>query len=307
MKTNPLRGESLLLLTAVIWGTSFVAQRVGMKHLGPYTFTAVRFFIGALALLLPIQLLGALQAKQGKVRPAANRRALLTGGIACGLALFAGISFQQVGLQSTGAGKAGFITALYILLVPLLGLFLGKKVSRRAWLGVGLALVGLYLLTVTEELSIARGDFTVLCGTIFWAAHILIIDHFSPKVDGLKLAQLQFLVAGALSAIVAACIETVSWAALRQSAGPLLYSGIVVVGIAYTLQVLGQKYANPTLAAILLSLEAVFAVISGMLLLGEGLTLRELTGCVLMLAAVLLAEVKPGIENQGRAAVETKS
>ncbi len=287
-----LRGELLLFITALIWGTSFVAQRVGMEHIGPFTFTATRFLVGALSLLAFILVTRAFAPALKPSAPAASAD-LLKGGLACGLALFLAISFQQFGIQYTSAGKAGFITALYILLVPVFGLFLRKRVSRKLWLGVALAVAGLYLLTVTEGFSIGSGDLIVLGGTVFWAVHILVIDHFAPKVDASKLSFLQFFIAGAISAVVAGLFETVEFGAILKSAAPILYAGIVVVGVAYTLQVFGQKTAHPSVAAIILSLESVFAVLSGMLLLGEVMTAREIAGCVLMFAAVLIAETKP--------------
>ncbi|HEY9089870.1 MAG TPA: DMT family transporter [Anaerolineaceae bacterium] len=297
MPRHHFRGEILLFITALIWGTSFVAQRVGMERIGPFTFTASRFLIGALSLLVFILITGATGAAARPSSPASHRADLLKGGLACGLALFMAISFQQFGLQYTSAGKAGFITALYILLVPVFGLFLRKNVSPRVWLGVILAITGLYLLTVTEGFSIGRGDLIVLCGTVFWAVHILVIDHFAAKVEASKLSFLQFLIAGVISAAVAGAVEVMEFSAIWKSAAPILYAGVVVVGIAYTLQVFGQKHASPSIAAIILSLESVFAVLSGMLLLGETLTGREIAGCILMFAAVLIAEIKPRSAN----------
>jgi len=288
-----LRGEILLFITALIWGTSFVAQRVGMDHVGPFTFTAVRFFLGALFLLVLIFVMDALSRETQPARHTGTRADLLRGGVACGLALFCGVSFQQVGIQYTSAGKAGFITALYMLLVPLFGLFLRKPVTRRIWLGVALGLTGLDLLTVTGGFSIGAGDLIVLCGTAFWAIHILLIDHYAPKVDGRKMAFLQFFIAALISAVVAVFTETIQFASILNAAGPILFGGIMVVGVAYTLQIFGQKTANPAVAAIILSLESVIAVISGMLILGEVMAPREIAGCVLMFAAVLIAEAKP--------------
>lgn len=295
MKNKGIRSEIFLIITAIIWGTSFVAQRVGMEYIGPFTFTATRFLIGTISLVPVILLMDHLR-KKGTSRDeeeSGTKKDLLTGGLACGLALFFGISFQQAGLQYTTAGKAGFITALYIVLVPVLGLFLKKKVDKRVWLGLGLAVVGLYLLCVTEGFSISKGDLIVLCGTVFWAIHILVIDHFAPKVNGLKMSCIQFFTAGILSLIMALLTETIELGAIINSAGPILYTGIVVVGIAYTFQILGQNGTNPTVAAIILSMESVFAVVSGMILLGEIMSIKEIIGCILMFAAVLITEVKP--------------
>lgn len=289
-----VKGEILLFITAIIWGTAFVAQIVGMEHIGPFTFTASRTLIGALSLIPVIILMDKRKKKDLNVAlPKKSNLDLIKGGVACGLAMFGGISFQQYGLQFTTAGKAGFITALYIVLVPIIGLFLGKKVKKSVWLGVGLGVIGLYLLSVTEGLTISKGDLIVLFGTFFWALHILFIDHFAPKVDGLKMSFIQFVVSGLISLIIAINFENVSFKALSQSAFPILYAGIIVVGIAYTLQIIGQNGTNPTAAAIIMSMESVFAAISGMIILRETMSLREIIGCVLMFAAVLVAELQP--------------
>lgn len=293
MKTTPIRGEILLCITALIWGTSFVAQRLGVQYIGPFTYTAVRFLIGTLSLLPMILIMKKLNSKQESPAPSGTKKDLLTGGFACGIVLFTAISFQQSGLVYTTAGKGGFITALYILLVPVFGLFLHKKVAKAVWFGIVIAVIGLYLLCVKEGFTIAKGDFIVLCGTVFWALHILIIDHFSPKVDGVKLSFLQFLIAGILSLIVAVWKETILFSDIIRSAGPILFGGIVVVGIAYTLQIFGQKNTNPTLAALIMSLESVFAVISGMLLLGEVMSVKEIIGCILVFSAVIITELVP--------------
>lgn len=298
MKNKVIRGEIFLIITAIIWGTSFVAQRVGMEYIGPFTFTATRFLIGTLSLVPIILLMSKLNGNVDKEDKAGNNKDLLIGGFACGIALFFGISFQQVGLQYTTAGKAGFITALYIVLVPIFGLFLNKKVSKRVWFGLGLAVIGLYLLCVTEGFSISKGDLIVLCGTVFWAIHILIIDHFAPKVDGLKMSFIQFFTAGILSIITALLTETIQISAIVSSAGPILYTGIVVVGIAYTFQIFGQKGANPTASAIILSMESVFAVLSGMILLREVMSAKEIIGCVLMFIAVILTQIEPSKEHK---------
>lgn len=299
-KRNNLPGPLLLTTAAVIWGTSFVAQRIGMNYVGPFTFTATRFFIGALTLLIIIYFNDKFFASAKKVEfkdkgvmdsgvknTGGKDKALIYGGILCGIALFFGVNLQQIGIQYTTAGKAGFITALYIVLVPLLGLLFKRKLSKRIWLGVFLSLVGLYFLTVKESLSIDKGDFIVLTSTLFWAIHILIIDHYSPKTDGFKLSLIQFSVASLLSGVVAIFTENVNFSVAALSYPPIIYSGVIVVGIAYTLQVLGQKNTNPAVAAIIMSMESVFAVISGMIILHEIMTPREIFGSVLMFLAVI--------------------
>lgn len=288
-----MKNEILLVITSFIWGTSFVAQRMGMDYIGPFTFTATRFLIGTLSLIPVILFMSRLNSKQEHQPQAGTKKDLLMGGLACGCALFFGISFQQVGLVYTTAGKAGFVTTLYIVLVPLFGLFIRKKVSRSVWIGVALAVVGLYLLCVTEDLVISKGDFIVLCGTVFWAIHILIIDHFAPKVDALKMSFIQFLVAALLSLVVALFTEMIEFSAIVDSAGPILYTGIVSVGIAYTLQIFGQKGTDPAIAAIIMSLESVFAVLSGMIFLGEVMSAKEILGCIIMFGAVMITQLKP--------------
>jgi len=293
MKQGNIRGEILLFITALIWGTSFVAQRLGIQYIGPFTFTAIRFLIGAASLIPVILFMNRINRKHEGHTPSGSRKDLLRSGFACGIVLFTAISFQQVGLVYTTAGKAGFITALYILLVPLLGLFLHKKVDKAVWFGIMIAIVGLYLLCVQKGFTIAKGDFIVLCGTVFWACHILIIDHFAPKVDGVKLSCLQFFIAGTISLIVALFVETITFANIIKSAGPILFCGIVVVGIAYTLQIFGQRNTNPTIAALIMSMESVFAALSGMVFLDESMTLQETIGCILMFSAVIITELKP--------------
>lgn len=300
MKNKAIGNEIFLIITAIIWGTSFVAQRIGMDYIGPFTFTATRFILGTLS-LLPVILLADrlsekakenLKTKEYKQETRSNRD-LLIAGIACGLALFLGISFQQTGLQYTSAGKAGFITALYIVLVPILGIFLNQKVEKNIWAGLVLAIIGLYLLSVQKDFSISKGDLIVLLGTVFWAIHILIIDYFAPKVDGLRMSCIQFFTAGILSLLVALFTETIEINLIINSAGPILYTGVVVVGIAYTFQILGQKGTNPSVSAIILSTESVFAAISGTLILGEVMSVKEIVGCIFMFGAVLLTQLRP--------------
>ncbi len=285
LKHRELRGEIFLTITALIWGTSFVAQKVSMDYIGPFTFGASRFILGALV-LLPV----ALVMRGSETRRHAPRSTLI-GGVACGLALFVAASLQQVGIVHTTAGKAGFITTLYIILVPLFGYFLHKRVRSLVWMGVALAVVGLYLLTIKEGFTIQNGDLIVLIGAIFWALHILIIDHFAPMVDGLTMSLIQFLVTGLLSAGAALITETPSIAAIVSGALPILYTAIVVVGVAYTFQIIGQKNTDPTIASIILSMESVFAVISGTLLLGEVMSAKEIAGCILMFTAVIMTQL----------------
>jgi drug/metabolite transporter (DMT)-like permease len=293
MKKSQIHGELLLTMTAMLWGACYVAQRVGMDYLGPFTFTASRFLLGAVSMIPVIIIMNKINKSRTSSVPAGTTGELLKGGIACGVVLFGAISFQQTGMVYTTASKAGFITALYIVMVPIFGLFLHKKIERSVWAGVSLAVAGLYLLCVKEGLTMSKGDFIVLCSTVFWAAHILTIDHFVHKVDSLKMSFLQFVVAGMLSLFAALFTETIVISDIIRSAGPILFTAIFVVNIAYSFQVLGQRNTKPTIAAIILSLESVFAVIFGMFLLGEQMTMREIIGCVLMFSAVILAQRKP--------------
>ena len=286
-----LRANLLLLLTAVIWGFAFVAQRSGMEFVGPFTFNAIRFLIGGLMLIpLMITLDRRRAAASQTIIPLSNRN-LLAGGMLVGLILFGAATLQQMGVALTTAGKAGFITSLYVVLVPLLGLALGHRSSAAVWFGAILAAVGLYFLTIEGGFNMAWGDLLVLFGAFMWAGHVLLLGRLSPGTDTVKLAFLQFVVCAALSAVAALLTETTSAADLRAALWPLLYTGIMSVGVGYTLQTVAQAHARPADTAIILSLEAVFAVIGGWLLLGEVLSARALFGCALMLAGILVSQL----------------
>ncbi|NLY77723.1 MAG: DMT family transporter [Tissierellia bacterium] len=290
-----IKGSILLLLTAIIWGTSFVSQKLGMNYVEPFTFGAARFILGAVVLLPLIFMFNTVNKKSNKEKNMVqfNRKDLLTGGTLCGCALFFGASLQQWGLVYTSAGKAGFITALYIVLVPIIGIFMKKRVDIYTWLGVLLAVIGLYLLSIKEGFFMEIGDAIILAGTLFWAIHILIVDSYAAKVESLKLSCVQFLTAGILSLLAAYIFENPDIEAIVDCAGPILYTAIMVVGVAYTLQIIGQRYTNPTVASLLMSLEAVFSAICGALFLKETMTSRELIGCILVFIAVILAQIKP--------------
>lgn len=291
MKEGTIKADVLLLLTATIWGFAFVAQRVGMDYVGPFTFNAVRFGLGSLSLLPLILLLRKRQPDPRQSSNGAHKKTVLFGGILAGSALFAGASLQQAGLVYTTAGKAGFITGLYVVIVPLLGLFWHQHPRVGTWLGAILAAVGLYFLSITKEFSISVGDLLVLSGAFFWAGHVLLIGWLAPRTDSLKLASAQFAVCSLLSFLTALAIETISLTSIWQAAVPIFYGGLGSVGIAYTLQVIAQRDAHPAHAAIILSFEGVFAAIGGWLLLGEMLTLRGFFGCALMLAGILFSEM----------------
>ena len=291
MNILTLKSDSLLLLTAVIWGFAFVAQRVGMEYVGPFTFNGVRFALGSFVLLPLILRNRKHQATNREILTRPNTRTIIFGGGILGLTLFAAASLQQVGLVYTTAGNAGFITGLYVVIVPILGLLLGQRTDAGTWIGASLAAAGLYLLCITDEFSISFGDMLELMGAFLWAGHVLIIGWLSPKTDSLKLAFTQFAACSVLSLITAVFTEAIVLKALFKATIPILYGGVLSVGVAYTLQVVAQRNAHPAHAAILLSLEAVFAAFGGWLILNETLAPRELFGCALMFAGMLLSQL----------------
>jgi drug/metabolite transporter (DMT)-like permease len=348
MRLRIFKYDSLMLLTACIWGFAFVAQRAGMEHVGPFIFNGIRFALGSLA-LIPVILVRSQQPSLRGIPPLRDDEAtskrhperseepnhhppyycrgeqkggqidhsppvpggdlkggqknravryphlranpILQGAILAGLALFGGATFQQIGIIYTTAGKAGFITGLYVIIVPILGMFWGQKTGVGTWLGAILATVGLYLLSITGVLAVNLGDGLVLVSALFWAIHVHIIGYFSPKVDPIKLASLQFAVCSVLSLLVSLIIETNTWHSIAAAAIPILYAGLASTGIAYTLQVVAQRVIPPSHAAIILSLEAVFAAIGGWLLLAEGLSFRGFLGCALMLAGMVVSQL----------------
>jgi drug/metabolite transporter (DMT)-like permease len=280
----------ILLLAAAIWGFAFVAQRVGAKYVGSFTFNGVRFALGSLS-LVPLILYFNKRPSEDKGIDNTMKAALPIGLIA-GCAIFLGASLQQIGLVYTTAGKAGFITGLYIVLVPVFGIFLKHTIKLSTWLGVALAVGGLYLLSVTENFTIGKGDLFEIAGSVFWASHILLIDRFAGKVSALKLSFIQFVTCSILSLAAALIFEKITLYGLTQALIPILYGGICSVGVAYTLQVIGQQHAKPSHAAIVLSMESVFASIGGAIILNETLGIRGSIGCLLMLLGMLLSQVQ---------------
>lgn len=298
MNKKKLGSSLILLLTAAIWGFAFVAQKTGMDHVGPFTFNAFRFTIGAFCVLA----FSILMDKRKQLTGAAVEhpyfidkkpdKTLFTAGILCGLCLFTGSSLQQAALQFTTVSKCSFITALYMVMVPILSVLLRKKISVNSWIGVLLSAVGFYFLCLLPgELSMNRGDFLTLLGSLFWAVQIMVIDHFVNRTDGVKMAALQFIVTAVLSIIFALVLESISLSSIAAAAVPILYGGFLSVGVAFTLQIVGQKNTPPTLASLILSLESVFAVVGGAWILHESLTDREALGCVLIFAGVLIAQI----------------
>lgn len=290
--SKKMRANFLLLLTALIWGSAFVAQIKGMDNLGPFSYAAVRNLVGGL-FLVPITLYFRKKDKtvRTKEEEASEKKNMIIGGICCGLVLFVAGSLQQVGLGYTTAGKAGFITALYIVIVPLLGLFIRKRVRPVIWGCVLVAAIGLYLLSITNGFTIGKGDFLVLLCALGFSVHILVIDHFSPKTDGVAMSCIQFFVVALCSGIVMFIFEEPTVANILSAWLPILYAGVLSSGVGYTLQIVAQKDTDPTMASLLMSLESVFALVAGMIILHEMMSGRQMLGCVLMFGAIIVAQL----------------
>jgi len=291
MNTKSLKADILLLITAVIWGAAFVAQRVGMDFMGPLTFNAVRFALGAAALVPLIHRIDREKKKDGTYQEV-DKKSFIKGSLIAGGALFMGATFQQWGLVYTTAGNAGFITGLYVVFVPIMGLFFKQKTGLPTWIGAVFAVIGMYLLSVNEGFHIEMGDLLVLVCAVFFAGHVIVISLLASKVDPVKFAAGQFVACSAFSFIGAFAFETMTFAGIWAGIVPILYGGLMSVGVAYTLQVVAQQEAKPAHAAIILSLESVFAALAGWLLLGEILTTQGLIGCGLMLCGMLLSQIK---------------
>ncbi len=292
--TQKLKGNILLFLTAFIWGCAFVAQRTGMEYIGPLTFNGIRSIVGGITLLVFLffrSLFSKKNENEKTHRKKVSWKFTLLCGVVCGICLFAGTTLQQMGMVYTTAGKAGFITALYIVLVPLLGVFLGKKIRPIVWLGVLLAIFGLYLLCVGEDFTVNKGDVLVLLCSVAFTFHITFVDKVSQKIDGVVISCIQLFVCGLISVPGMLLFETLDWNLILQCIVPILYAGVMSCGIAYTLQIVAQKYTEPTIASMIMSLESVFALLSGMIILKEKISMLEMLGCVLMFAAVILAQL----------------
>ena len=299
MKHNQVRQVVFPIITAMIWGSSFVAQSASTEHVGAYTFNAARSFVGFLALLVVVQIFKMLRkeppAEQTAAEKKAGRRDLILGGICCGIALALSCNLQQLGLVAgASVGKTSFITTLYVVLVPICGLFLKKKVSPTVWISVLLAVAGLYCLCIKENFTIAPSDLLVLLCAFGYTLHILVIDYFTQRVDGVKMSCIQFLTCAILSAILMLIFENPTWADIVPCMGSILYVGVFSSGVAYTLQILGQRDLNPAVASLIMCLESVFSALGGWLLLHQNLSIRESSGCVLLFAAVVLAQLPLG-------------
>jgi drug/metabolite transporter (DMT)-like permease len=292
MKDINWKNSGMLLLAAFIWGSAFVAQSVGMDYVEPFTFNCTRSLIGGLVLIPASLLLDRLKSPEERELAAKqDKRTLLIAGLCCGVILCMATNAQQVGMQYTSVGKAGFITALYIVIVPVLGLFFRRRSGLKIWISVCIALVGFYFLCLVDGLTLERGDGYILCCALLFSCHILVIDHFSPLVDGVKLSCLQFLTSGVISGVLMFLTESPDLHNIWAAIVPILYAGVLSSGVAYTLQILGQKNFNPTVATLIMSLESVFSALTGWLVLHQTLSARELLGCVLIFAAVILAQL----------------
>ena len=299
MSNKSLRGSLLLLLGSMIWGAAFVAQRVGMDHVGPFTFNGIRMLLAWLV-MLPVTALMEHKNKNTPGYTAPDPKDQRLSGVICGALLFIATSLQQMGLVSTTAGKAGFITALYVVLVPVAAWFLFRKNPGKViWLGVLIAVGALWLLCMPADggFVLQSGDLLVLGCAVCFTFQILCVDHYAARVSGVKLARDEFLVTGGLSMLIAVATEPISWEGVREALIPILYAGIMSGAVGYTLQVLGQRDTDPTVASLLMCMEAVFAVLTGVLLIGEKMTVRETVGCVLMFCAVILAQLSPVISS----------
>lgn len=288
-----LKSNLLLVLTAVIWGFAFVAQRVGSDHVDAFTFNGLRFTLGA-ASLIPVFLIFEKTETESALHKVKMQKTVLAG-IAAGVMLFSASTLQQIGIEfNHDAGKTGFITALYTVLVPIFGIFLGKKAGLNAWIGVLFAVVGIFLLSVTGDFRIEKGDFIVLIGSLFWAFHILVIDRFVDSIYAVRFASVQFFFCALMSLVCMLIFETPEISGIKGALVPILYGGIGSVGVAYTCQILGQKDADPTSASIILSTESLFSAVGGALILHEVMTARGYVGCVLIFVGIIISQVNFG-------------
>ncbi len=285
MNTKRLKANLLLLLTAAIWGTAFVAQKISVDRIGPFSYNGIRFILGAISLIPLIFVL--------KCKPCKDKKYMITGGVITGVCLYVAASLQQIGIVYTDAGKAGFITSLYMVIIPVIGIFIKQKTNLFTWIGVFLASFGLYLLCIEESFTLQYGDFLILICAFFWAVHVLLIDHYVKTIDSLILSFMQFIVCGTLCLITSLFAgETISIQIISDAMYPLLYGGIMSVGVAYTLQVVAQKNAKPSHAAIILSLESCFSAIGGAVILGESMKPQGYIGCVIIFIAILISQLK---------------
>jgi drug/metabolite transporter (DMT)-like permease len=291
-----LKGKSttsnlLLLLAAIIWGFAFVAQRAGMEHIGPFTLNGIRFLLGGLS-LLPLLLLPSNRKNPSNNEISGWNQRVMVAGLIAGLVLFVAATLQQIGMVYTTAGKAGFITGLYVILVPVLGIFVGQHTKINVWIGAFVAAAGLYFLCITDDFTLETGDEFVLVSAVFFAVHIVVISRFSKNVSIIRLSIIQFFTCSFFSLVAAFATDEIEFSGIQAALVPILYGGIFSVGIAYTLQVAGQKHAHPSSASIILSLESLFALLGGWIILSEQMSVRGLAGCALMLSGMVLAQIR---------------
>lgn len=290
MKKLQIRNSVLLFLTALIWGCAFVAQSIGMNYIGPFTFSAVRSLLGSAFLVPCIWLLN--RKKAPDAEKTEDKKELIKGGVLCGVIICLAANLQQIGLMYTSVGKSGFLTALYIVIVPVIGNFIGKKAGKKLWLAVVFAVAGLYLLCMKSgSFRLEFGDTLLLLCALAFAFHIMVIDHYTQKVDGVKMSCIQFFVCGILSAVLMFLLEEPSFSAICIAWAPVLYTGILSCGVAYTLQIVGQKGMNPVVASLIMSLESVISAIAGWIILGQVLSGREIAGCIVMFLAIIIAQL----------------
>lgn len=290
-----IKSSLILLLTATIWGVAFVAQSVGMEYIGPFTFNAIRCVLGGLVLIPVILVLKKKKETGAENQEKEDKKTLWAGGIACGVILCIASNLQQFGIMEAGVGKSGFFTALYIVMIPVIGIFIGKRPGIKLWFCVALAVVGMYLLCMKDgSFTIERADIMLLLCALAFSFHILVVDYFSPKVDGVKMSCIQFFVCGVLSAVGMLFTETPDISNIQAAWLPLLYAGLLSCGVGYTLQIVGQKGINPVIASLIMSLESVISALAGWVILGQVLSPKEILGCVLMFVAIIITQIPIG-------------
>lgn len=290
-----IKSSLILLLTATIWGVAFVAQSVGMEYIGPFTFNAIRCVLGGLVLIPVILVLKKKKETGAENQEKEDKKTLWAGGIACGVILCIASNLQQFGIMEASVGKSGFFTALYIVMIPVIGIFIGKRPGIKLWFCVALAVVGMYLLCMKDgSFTIERADIMLLLCALAFSFHILVVDYFSPKVDGVKMSCIQFFVCGVLSAVGMLFTEVPDISNIQAAWLPLLYAGLLSCGVGYTLQIVGQKGINPVIASLIMSLESVISALAGWVILGQVLSPKEILGCVLMFVAIIITQIPIG-------------
>ena len=290
-----IKSSLILLLTATIWGVAFVAQSVGMEYIGPFTFNAIRCVLGGLVLIPVILVLKKKKETGAENQEKEDKKTLWAGGIACGVILCIASNLQQFGIMEASVGKSGFFTALYIVMSPVIGIFIGKRPGIKLWFCVALAVVGMYLLCMKDgSFTIERADIMLLLCALVFSVHILVVDYFSPKVDGVKMSCIQFFVCGVLSAVGMLFTETPDISNIQAAWLPLLYAGLLSCGVGYTLQIVGQKGINPVIASLIMSLESVISALAGWVILGQVLSPKEILGCILMFVAIIITQIPIG-------------